>query len=220
MLHSTIGSYTIESINDSGQILALPVPTVVPNEGYPFLPVSPVVLDGAAVRHLKTAPGNGALFTGAIDTDGTVVGQADQTGQALVWTTDGKLRELKGDKDENLISGIRDGWVIGASDEGDPSAAGEFAVARWDLRTGAVTAFPNLRNPFGAKINSQGWFVATSKDRPAVFWGDHVTVLPQPSGGRSGVGSAATTISDDGHVIGGYTNRPNQDVVPVRWTCH
>jgi uncharacterized membrane protein len=220
VLHSTIGSYIIESINDSGQILAMPVPTVVPNEGYPFLPMSPVILDGDTVRHLATAPGSGARFTGAIDADGTVVGQADQSGQAFVWTTDGKLRELKGDKDENLISGIRDGWVIGASSDGDPGGPGEFAVARWDLRTGAVTAFPTLRNPFGAKINSQGWFVGTSKDRSAVFWGDHVTVLPQPAGGTSGAGSVAATISDDGHIIGGYAIRANEAVVPVRWTCH
>ncbi len=220
VLRSTIGSYIIESINDNGQILAMPVPTVVPNDGYPFLPMSPVVIDGDTVRQLATAPGDGKRFTGSIDADGTVIGQADQSGRAFVWTADGKLRELKGGKDENVVSGIRDGWVIGASDEGDPSTPGEFAVTRWDLRTGAVTAFPSLRNPFDAQINSQGWFVGTSKDRPAVFWGGHVTVLPQPAGGKTGAGSVATTLSDDGRVIGGQTNRLNEDVAPVRWTCH
>jgi uncharacterized membrane protein len=47
-----------------------------------------------------------------------------------------------------------------------------------------------------------------------------VTVLPQPAGGKTGAGSVATTLSDDGRVIGGQTNRLNEDVVPVRWTCH
>ena len=72
---------------------------------------------------------------------------------------------------------------------------------------------PLLPNPQRPRQRS----LLAIKDRVS---GLPVISLPLSPGTTGGVGFVATTISDDGHTIGGQANSTNGDVVPVRWLCH
>lgn len=218
-LHSSLGSYKVADINDSGQILAVPVPTDVPDAGSTPAPAAPVVIDGTSLHKLASVDGNGQMFEGSIDEDGTVVGIVAQSGRAYVWTPDGRVRELTGAGTGTDVQSIHDGWVTGGSGNGSPDEPGLYTAARWDLRRAAGSVVSNFSTGMNAAINSSGWIVGMSGKDPAVYWGGHVKVLPQPSGGQGDAGSNGTSISDDGHVIGGQTNLGNK-VVPVEWLCH
>jgi hypothetical protein len=219
-LHSSLGSYKVADINDSGQILAVPVPTVIDGPTpAPATPAAPVVIDGRSVRKLASVDGDGQMFEGSIDEDGTVVGMVAQTGRAYVWSPDGRVRELTGAGTGMDVQSIHDGWVTGGSGNGNPDEPGLYTAERWDLRNAAGSVVSNFSTGMNAAINSSGWIVGMSGPKPAVYWGAHVTVLPQPPGGNGDAGSNATSISDDGHVIGGQTNLGNK-VVPVEWRCH
>ena len=74
-------------------------------------------------------------------------------------------------------------------------------------------------HPAAAQDIKVGLIAGMSGPDPAVYWGGHIKRLPQPPGGKGEAGSNATSISDDGQVIGGQTNLGNK-VVAVEWRCH
>jgi hypothetical protein len=206
-LRSSLGSYKIADINDSGQILAVPVPTVIdgPTPAR-ATPTVPVVIDGTAVRKLASIDGDGTMFEGSIDEDGTVVGMVAQSGRAYVWTPDGRVRELTGAATGTDVQSIHDGWVTGGSGNFSPDEPGLYTAEVWDLRSAAGSVVSNFSTGMNAAINSSGWIVGRSGNDPAVYWGGHVKALPQPPGGTGNAGSNGTSISDDGHVIGGQAD--------------
>jgi uncharacterized membrane protein len=89
-------------------------------------------------------------------------------------------------------------------------------AVRWNLRTGTTEQLPGIHDVKG--INRYGWVVGVTRDgRPVAVLGDRVVTLPLPPGAEP-KGSIATTVSDDGRVIGGEA--PMRDTVTaVRWTC-
>jgi hypothetical protein len=70
-----------------------------------------------------------------------------------------------------------------------------------------------------AALNGYGWFVGQDRNfRPVLVAGDRVLHLADPPGVTTKPGTIATTISDDGRVVGGQTSR-STSVVAARWTC-
>jgi hypothetical protein len=110
--------------------------------------------------------------------------------------------------------------VVGGSGDSAPDRPGGFPVVRWDLRAGKL--IPSKLGAPAWGVNRYGWIAGVSTEhRPALEEEeDRVIPLPLPAGTAAGVGSLATTISDDGHTIGGQALLTNGDFVPVRWLCH
>jgi hypothetical protein len=178
----------------------------------------------------------------AVDVGGTAVGVArtyvggDLVESAAVWLPDGSMRLLPaadGYGPNVLADDVDNGWVVGhtwkggipkpskGSDSGSGSGSGlalpSMVALRWDLTTGARQTYPDVVAAYG--VNRYGWFGGQDRSgHPVVVFGDRTLVLPTPNHADLGAGTAATFLSDDGHVVGGQVGLP-ETVAAVRWTC-
>ncbi|HKE66447.1 MAG TPA: hypothetical protein VKB59_17585 [Micromonosporaceae bacterium] len=216
-------SYMVAGINDNGDVLALPMPQFEDGtQDPPFVPLAPVVLNGDNVRHLDSVPDADATdFQGSIDNDGTVVGGANQSGNAYVWDPQGHISQLAGPSAYSYASSIRNGFVLGGSGRDNPDLPGLFLAARWDLGTGKAKSFHDVTLSAAATITSSGWFAGNNDKGPVAVFGDTVRQLPRVPGAVDWTQFAfAATMSDDGHIIGGQADRTANDIGAVEWTCH
>jgi hypothetical protein len=217
-------SYRVYAINEHGDLLVQQTPrytdgTIGPaSNGYAL----EVLNHDGSVRQL-TGPGSDSLvFSGDIDDDGTVVGGDKQSGVATVWQPDGTSEALNGGGTSTAADEIRNGFVLGGSGNTAPDGPGLFPVVRWDLRAPAVpdTTYPTMTLGATWGINRYGWIAGGTDKVALAAEGGTIITLPVPPGTTTGTGFNATTISDDGHVIGGQSNSLDDQVVPVRWLCH
>ncbi|HEU0240050.1 MAG TPA: hypothetical protein VFR11_12360 [Micromonosporaceae bacterium] len=216
-------SYMVAGINDNGDVLAIPMPRFEDGtQDAPFVPLSPVVLNGDNVRHLDTVPYEDAtLFQGGIGNDGTVVGGENQSGNAYVWDPQGHISQLTGPSAYSYASSTRNGFVLGGSGRDNPDLPGLFLAARWDLGTGKAKSFHDVTLAAGATITSSGWFAGKNDKGPVAVFGGTVRQLPRVPGAVDWTQFAfAVTMSDDGHIIGGQADRTADDIGAVEWTCH
>jgi hypothetical protein len=161
-----------------------------------------------------------------------------------VWFPDGTHRPLPlptlDDKQAVAarVSSVRNGWATGMAN-GDARAAGlpgagdpagkttakpsppsPSGAVRWNVRTGEVRVFDELR--FGADAtNAHGWQVGTDrKGRPVLLADAAPVVLPglvdhQPDG----LTTIPSTLSDDGRVIAGQSDNPRGKIQAIVWRC-
>jgi hypothetical protein len=211
-------SYHVLDINTGGDILAIEVPRYFDN-GQQKAQLDPVVLTaGGQVRRLDATPDMGDLFAGGIDDDGTVAGGKLQSGESYVWRPDGTREPLAGDRSRTSVRGIRNGWILGGSGDTRAHLPGVYPVVRWDLRTRTLTGYPAITIGWTWGINDVGWVAGGNDTGPVAQFGDRALELPAVPGTQGRSGAHATTISDDGRVVGGQADHPD-GVVPVRWLC-
>ncbi|AVT39926.1 hypothetical protein C6W10_29670 [Plantactinospora sp. BB1] len=202
----------------------------------------------AEPRRLPLPTGASKATARDIDEDGTVVGTMSMGGTTApsaagiaavvpyVWFPDGTHRPLPMPTLDGkpaataTVRSVRGGWAIGVASvetaatglqgAGDPGEAGVARAVRWNLRTGEVRVFAELR--FGAETtNAHGWQVGTNRQGRAVLRTDTATVvLPdladQPPGG---LGTIANTLSDDGRTIAGQSDDAQGRIQAVVWRC-
>jgi hypothetical protein len=202
--------------------------------------------DANTSSRLLTIPANGApsvrrlAGTGgvvSVDIDGTalvVSGTQDAgtlTWASSLWLPDGSTRPVpavQGASSNVLVNDLNSGWVVGHGFTGPISMPAEgskgartdmpgIVYARWDMTAGTQQTFPDLRYVQG--VNRYGWFGGQNRaGQPVLVFGDRTLVLPTPEGAQLDAGTFATTLSDDGHVVGGQVSLPDT-VAALRWTC-
>ena len=205
---------------------------------------------GAEPIRLPLPPGASKAMARDIDEDGTVVGTMTMTGQTTpsaagvapavpyVWLPDGThhllpMPTLDGEPAATAsVFRVRNGWAIGvasrdtragatgAAGTGDADPAAETRAVQWNVRTGEVRVFDDLR--FGAETtNAHGWQVGMDRQGRAVLRTDAGTVvLPDLAGHRpGGLSTIATTLSDDGRTIAGQSEDPSGKIQAVVWRC-
>ncbi|GAB3964342.1 hypothetical protein V1634_01605 [Plantactinospora veratri] len=156
-----------------------------------------------------------------------------------VWFPDGTHRPLpmptldgKPAVSASVFS-VRNGWAAGvasvetaaiglqgAGDTGDTGEAGVARAVRWNVRTGEVRVFAELR--FGAETtNAHGWQVGTNRQGRAVLRTDTATVVLPDLAGQppGGLATIASTLSDDGRVIAGQSDDAKGKIQAVVWRC-
>ena len=214
-------SYRVYAVNENGDLLVQRTSRYLDHVSGSTSPIVLQVLghDGST-RQLSGPGSDNVRFVGDIDDDGTVVGGSGGSGIATVWRPDGTTERLHSGDQPTFANRIQDGWVLGGNvGTVVPFHTEGLPLVRWDLRSGKL--IPSKLFAAGWDINRYGWIVGTSTEhRPAAEEDDQVIPLPLPPGTADGVGFVATTISDNGHTIGGQANLTNGDIVPVRWLCH
>ncbi len=169
-----------------------------------------------------------------VDSDGTIVGTVrpgvtSDANRGIVWRPDGSYRLLP--LPTTVVAGangmevhsIRDGTVVAAGTVSDNSGKSLTPVL-YRLSTGEFTALPGA-NLFINAANARGWIAGrASYGMPAVYAPTTGTVrLPTlvPHGTSSPPSAvAASTISDNGLVIGGQDVDGTDVIHAVSWTCH
>jgi hypothetical protein len=140
--------------------------------------------------------------------DGTIIGDimSDdlQKFTAYAWDRKGNGRKLAvpaGQYSEAFAA--RGEWATGNL---RPSG-----VARWNLRTGALTVLDDVQGIPNA-INVDGWIVAG-----AAVYRDDAPVKLAPVGKATGYPIA---IADNGTVVGSLQEAPGRSQTPLAWSCH
>jgi uncharacterized membrane protein len=153
-----------------------------------------------------------------INEDGVVIGNfGDSSGEhPIMWGADGTFSELP------LPSGATDGMVhelTGDWATGWAAFADGTRWVRWNVRTGAVQAYPEFSAIDGA--NSHGWLVGQSTQWQALLASDSGSLtLPDLYDHSQQFDNIATTISDDGRLIAGQANDSWDKIRAVVWHCN
>ncbi|MFJ8577271.1 hypothetical protein [Micromonospora sp. NPDC093277] len=167
-----------------------------------------------------------------VDSDGTVVGRIQNGSarefQAVVWRSGGKPELLPPPRMAGVTAtgfiptSFRNGWITGKAFR-DKGRERQLHAVRYHLARGEYVPMPAEIITYDG--NGQGWMVG-SIDHIDVGLLTDAGLVPLPDlDGRTGhYGAIATSVSDDGRVIGGQLDtKPNlQDVEmrAVRWRCH
>jgi hypothetical protein len=190
-----------------------------------------------AVR-LPLPPGNtlGGMVRD-VDSDGTIAGTVLQPSAAgasgeplssgVVWRPDGSLEllplptELVAGVNGLEIHSIRNGVITAAATVSNATGK-TLTPVTYDLATGKFTLLPGANIWIGAG-NAKGGIAGDANMTPAVYTPTTgVVSLPTLQKNNTGTPQArlATTISDDGLVIGGQDVDENEVITAVTWACH
>jgi uncharacterized membrane protein len=155
-----------------------------------------------------------------INEDGVIIGNVsiDSSGRnqyPIMWSADGTVGKLP------LPSGATSGMVhdfAGDWATGWAAFADDTRWVRWNVRTGAVQAYPEFSAIDGA--NSHGWLVGQSTQWQALLASDSGSLtLPDLYDHSQQFDNIATTISDDGRLIAGQANDSWDKIRAVVWHC-
>lgn len=209
---------SVAGINEGGDILGSDNTLDFDSTTGDYYPQQlPLVWPAAApgtFRQLAAPTGPGMVRADDIDDDGTVVGARvsmppDSGRNALVWRPDGTVREPAADS----LTAVRDGWAVGFHND---------EAVLWHLGDGTEK---RLSLPFAVDVNAHGWVAGQVRqgkvEIPAIaFRAGKVMELALPQGAVPGTESVlATTISDDGRVIGGAVAADTENRIAARWSC-
>jgi uncharacterized membrane protein len=168
---------------------------------------------------------SGAQPSGITD-DGTVVGslvtgwgrlrEQDINSTPYVWSPNGHGHALTvpagmtGGQVDRVRGKVAVGFLFGA---------GGTTPASWDLRTGDVRVFGNLRGS-GAAVNAAGGIVVNTPVAAAVIARPDGTAvrLPRPAGAPDDL-ARAFWISADGRTVIGNASQRSGNMAPVIWQC-
>jgi uncharacterized membrane protein len=188
---------------------------------------APVVWPSATQEPIRLPLPDGASrgSATAIDEDGTVVGNIDDT-RPYVWFADGTHRELPlptvsdGPATSGRVFSVRNGWVTGLAATGGVTrgAMGPSTAVRWNVHTGEVRVFAGLYLR-ASMANAQGWQIGSDKQDNAVLVTDTGTVVLPDLGGEGRLSVIPSTLSDDGRVISGQANDTTDTIQAVVWHC-
>ncbi|MER5335763.1 hypothetical protein [Micromonospora sp. NPDC002717] len=158
-----------------------------------------------------------------ISTDGTIVGtlnrQRTTLFQAYAWLPDGTLRELPPpvvDGERAVATramAISEDWVAGTAEgpRGD-------VPTRWNLRTGEVQTFPEMRIG-GRSVSADGWLVGNREGQGLLASHQGMVTLPDLHDHDTSSSNNAVAISRDGRLIAGGGSVGGPRAVPVVWRC-
>jgi len=172
-----------------------------------------------------------------VDSDGTIVGTLQQRSaqplpggpltRGVVWRPDGSvdLLPLPTDLVDGVngleIHSIRNGVITAAATVSDKTSK-SFTPVTYDLSTREFTLLPQANLWVGAG-NAKGYIAGQTGSTPAVYT-PTTGVIDLPTlrrvDGPIALGRLATTISDNGLVIGGQDTDGNNVIRAVTWTCH
>jgi hypothetical protein len=164
----------------------------------------------------------------AVDPDGTAVGVDNPSqpavgrvrGLAGVWPRGGGMTKLVPPAGHPAVTAekVAGGRIAGVTwNPAASSSDSDRMAVVWGPDRTAVLAGPLVEVE---AMNKSGWLVGENgAARPVLVVGARVLALPEPPGAVfMSQGSRATTVSEDGHVIGGQSTT-HTSAVPVRWTC-
>lgn len=165
----------------------------------------------------------------AIGDDGSVVAFLRGTGkkppQAYVWGPDGKGRALPAPSDTEYFRpySISENAVYGVTDDAETFVKGgrdrSPTVVRLDLTTGQYTTLARA-SMMPSEANASGWLVGSTEGGRAVFFtGKSTLTLPDFDNHKSSTANIATTVSDDGRVVGGQGDDADGIIQAVVWRC-
>lgn len=218
------------AVNDAGRIVGYR--NLVPEK--PWIQ-RPVVWDSYRSRPVDL-PLPGPKWEGTaidIDEDGTILatmtdGHPDKPTRAVVWRPGAARPEVLplprvpgGKADRFMPLSLAGGWVTGTAErdtEVVPRSGIPSYPVRINLRTGQAEVLKGVL--WAGTGNGQGWLAGwVSDDVPGVITDTRSVRLPVPDGWRGERQGEVTSFSDDGRVLGGKLESDDQ-VRPVRWTCH
>jgi hypothetical protein len=147
--------------------------------------------------------------------------------RGVVWRPDGSvdLLPLPTDLVDGVngleIHSIRNGVITAAATVSDKTSK-SFTPVTYDLSTREFTLLPQANLWVGAG-NAKGYIAGQTGSTPAVYT-PTTGVIDLPTlrrvDGPIALGRLATTISDNGLVIGGQDTDENNVIRAVTWTCH
>ncbi|GAA5191178.1 hypothetical protein GCM10023322_47960 [Rugosimonospora acidiphila] len=206
----------VSGLNDGGDVVGY-----VSGKNSPL--TVPVVWKAGGPARVLAVPGSldSVLLRGIAD-DGTIVGDVSRVGGNVVYTWDerGNARMLPapaGYPGGDASTAINGSWVAGYARK---EPAGDQTAVRWNLLTGAVTAYPGMA--VFAQINAKGVAVAQvvgpdGKGHEAdLADGGRVISLPAATKGTA----VAMSVNDDNSAVAGYFYVHGTEVgTPVVWSC-
>ncbi|MER7475117.1 hypothetical protein [Micromonospora sp. NPDC000018] len=158
-----------------------------------------------------------------ISADGTIVGtlnrQRTTLFQAYAWLPDGTRRELPppvvdGEKAvATRAMSISGDWVAGTA----KGPRGDVPT-RWNLRTGEVQAFPEMRMG-GRSVSADGWLVGSREGQGLLASHQGSVTLPDLHDHDTAMSNYAVAISRDGRLVAGGGSAGGPRPVPVVWRC-
>jgi hypothetical protein len=143
---------------------------------------------------------------------------------AYLWSPNGTGRLLAKPADGEYFRpySITNNSAYGLAQKDDEKfggARGAFTPVRLDLTTGEYTRLP-AASMFPSEANSSGWLVGSTGQGRAVFYtGRGLMTLPDLDNHKSSTANIATTVSEDGRVVGGQGDDANGVIQPVVWRC-
>jgi hypothetical protein len=176
----------------------------------------PRVLDGPTPHTEATA----------IADDGTVYGNANDdplfavnSGHAYRWGPDGTAVELS--TPEGLlgarVAGVRGNLAFGWAYSAHGTNAMPWIPARWDVRTGKVTTYPQREGTVSAASDT-GWLLLMTAGRPVIRIAPDGTATRLPVK-LENLLSEGNWISDDGRTSIGLAPASDSEHTPVTWRC-
>jgi hypothetical protein len=224
----------VRAITPAGVVYAVDVAPGTPDGPFASLPSRLLTIPVDGPPSVRQFAGPGGL--GHVDVDGTVLivvpkeSDGSLTWTSSLWLPDGSTRPVpavQGASSNTLVNDLNNGWVVGhgftgpipMGDKGSttrPERPG-MIYARWNMTVGTQQTFPDLKDVQG--VNRYGWFGGQNRaGRPVLVLGRRTLVLPTPRNAQFDAGTFATTVSDDGRVVGGQVSLPDT-VAAVRWRC-
>jgi uncharacterized membrane protein len=182
---------------------------------------------------LPVPAGTSEATASDIDEDGTTVGTIDND-VPYVWFPDGTHRALPMPSIDGKpamtarASGIRNGWASGVATNGvgrkgdapKNQRNSKVAAVRWNVRTGEVNVVVGSRFGVGT-ANAHGWLVGLdAEERAVLIAGAAPVVLPDLARHQPrDLTTIATTVSDDGRIIGGQSDDAADTIRAIVWHC-
>jgi hypothetical protein len=164
-----------------------------------------------------------------ISEDGSVLALLRANGEkvprAYLWGPDGKGRVLPQPSDGEYFRpySIQRNWAFGVATSDEAFASGgrdrSLTPVRLDLTTGEYTRLADV-SMMPSAANSSGWLVgSTDTGRAAFSAGQGMLTLPDMDNHKSSTANIASTVSEDGRVVGGQADDANGVIQPVVWHC-